>query len=220
MQRIDFWFSIGSTYTYLSVMRIEDFGQQNDIAFRWRPFDVRTLMVEMNNIPFHTKPIKMRHMWRDVERRAGMYGLPWSAVPPYPIQHLSIVNRIALLGAKEGWCAQYTKAAYQRWFVNGRDPSIEPDLSGALQDIGQNPERVIAATASEKMKAALKSETDAAQALGIFGSPTFVTGGEIFWGDDRLDDAISWHRHGRVVLSVGNSCVAPRDIPEPDSLGG
>lgn len=44
----------------------------------------------------------------------------------------------------------------------------------------------------------LERETSAARDLGIFGSPTFATGGEIFWGDDRLDDAVSWYRHGSV----------------------
>lgn len=199
---IDFWFAIGSTYTYLSVMRLEIVERQSGVSFRWRPFDVRAIMVEMNNLPFTHKPIKARYMWRDIERRAKTHGLPWSGIPPYPIKYLPFANRIALVGAKEGWCAQYTKAAYQRWFVNGHDPSIEPDLSGALQDIGQNPERVIAAAASEEMKAALNSETDTARALEIFGSPTFVTGGEIFWGDDRLEDAIQWHRQSDLKSAV------------------
>jgi 2-hydroxychromene-2-carboxylate isomerase len=66
---IDFWFSIGSAYTYLTVMRIEEVARQSCIVFRWRPFDVGAIMVEMNNIPFSTKPIKARHMCRVVERR-------------------------------------------------------------------------------------------------------------------------------------------------------
>jgi len=51
---------------------------------------------------------------------------------------------------------------------------------------------------SEDAKAALSAETDAAGALGIFGSPTFAVGQELFWGDDRLEDAIDWARSGRV----------------------
>ena len=191
---IDFWFSIGSTYSYLSVMRIEEFARQNGLNFRWRPFDVRALMVEMNNIPFANKPAKARYMWRDVERRAGIYSIPWSGIPPYPIRHLSFVNRIALIGAKEGWCAEYVKAAYRHWFGEGEDPSIEPNLSDALREIGQKPDEVTALASSDDAKATLQSETDTARGLGIFGSPTFVTGGEIFWGDDRLEDAARWHR--------------------------
>ena len=67
---------------------------------------------------------------------------------------------------------------------------------------------------------ALMAATDVAKKLGIFGSPTFVLGRELFWGDDRLDDAISWHRHRSVKLWADNSYTPPREIPEPDSLGG
>jgi 2-hydroxychromene-2-carboxylate isomerase len=190
---IDFWFSIGSTYTYLSVMRIDEVAQQTGLTFRWCPFDVRAIMVEMDNIPFHTKPVKLRYMWRDLERRAALHGLPWSAIPPYPIKHLSLVNRIALSAAEEGWCADYVKAAYRSWFVSGQDPSVEPTLSDNLRATGQNAEKVVARATSGEAKAALEAATSAARSLGIFGSPTFVTNGEVFWGDDRLEDAIRWH---------------------------
>jgi 2-hydroxychromene-2-carboxylate isomerase len=189
---IDFWFSIGSTYTYLTVVRIENLAQRSGVNFRWRPFDVRAVMLAMNNIPFSTKPIKARYMWRDLERRALMYGVPWSERPPYPLKHLTFANRIALIGAKEGWCADYVRAAYRRWFGEGCDVSVEPNLSECLRDVGQGPERVLTLAASDEWKAALEAETNAASALGIFGAPTFAVGEEIFWGDDRLDDAIAW----------------------------
>ena len=190
---IDFWFSIGSTYTCLSVMRIEEVERRTRIAFRWRPFDVRTITMEMDNIPFTNKPSKARYMWRDVERRAKMYGLPWSGIPPYPIKHLGFANRVALVGAKEGWCPLFAKATYRRWFVDGHDPSDESELSGALGEIGQEPTAILTRATSDEIKAELNAQTAAAKELGIFGSPTFATGGEIFWGDDRLVDAIEWH---------------------------
>ena len=194
--QIDFWFSIGSTYSYLSVMRIDEVARRNGLTFRWRPFDIRALMVEMNNIPL---PAKRSYMWRDVQRRAAFYGLPWSGLPPYPIKHLSLVNRIALSATKEGWCADYVKGAYRSWFISGQDPTVEPTLSDNLRAIGQNPEKVIARANSEEAKAALDEATSAARALGIFGAPTFVTNGEIFWGDDRLEDAIRWLGHDKAA---------------------
>ena len=200
---IDFWFSIGSTYTYLSVMRLETVERQSGIVFRWHPFDVRAIMIEMDNVPFSTKPIKERYMWRDIERRAKKHGLPWSCIPPYPIKYLGFINRVALVGAEEGWCAQYVQAAYQRWFGTGRDPSLEPELAATLKGIGQNPGEVLASATSDKMKAALQSQTDAARALEIFGSPTFAVGKEVFWGDDRVDDAIEWHRQGAPARAGG-----------------
>ena len=73
---VDFWFSVGSTYTYLTVMRIAEIERGSGVSFRWRPFNVRAIMREMNNIPFGNKPIKAAYMWRDIERRAEMYGVP------------------------------------------------------------------------------------------------------------------------------------------------
>jgi 2-hydroxychromene-2-carboxylate isomerase len=197
---IDFWFSIGSTYTYLAVMRADETARANGVRFDWRPFDVRSIMVAMDNIPFSAKPVKAAYMWRDVERRAKRYGLAWSAVPPYPLKSLAFPNRIALLGAREGWCADYVRAAYRRWFVDGLDASQEPNLSDSLREIGQEPERVLNRAASAELKAALQAETEAASALGIFGAPTFAVGGEIFWGDDRMEDAIAWSRAAATTI--------------------
>ena len=75
MPNIDFWFSIGSTYSYLSVMRLAKIEKENRVTFRWRPYNVRSIMIEMDNIPFAKKPVKAAYMWRDIERRAGMYGI-------------------------------------------------------------------------------------------------------------------------------------------------
>ena len=195
MSTIDFWFSIGSTYTYLTVMRIGAVEQQKGITVRWRPFDVRSIMVEMNNIPFSTKPIKAAYMWRDLERRAEMYGIPWVSIPAYPLKHLEFANRVAIIGSQEGWCPQYVEATYRRWFLDGQEAGSEPNLSESLREIGQEPDRVLALAATEQTKKALEEETDIARSLGVFGAPTFAVGTEIFWGDDRLEDAIRWQRY-------------------------
>jgi 2-hydroxychromene-2-carboxylate isomerase len=175
-------------------MRVETVARQNQVTVQWRPFDVRAIMTEMNNFPFHTKPAKLRYMWRDVERRAGTYGIAWSAVPPYPLKHLSLVNRIALFGTKSGWCEDYVRAAYRMWFVSGQDPTLEENVRENLHEIGQDPDDILALASSDNSKNALNMETATARALGIFGSPTFVTRGEMFWGDDRLEDAVRWQR--------------------------
>ena len=83
---IKFWFSIASTYTYLSVSRIADVIRQTGIELRYKPFSVRSIMVEQNNIPFRTKPVKLAYMWRDIERRAALYGLPFAGLAPYPLK--------------------------------------------------------------------------------------------------------------------------------------
>src|SRR5689334_5913519 len=74
--QIDFWFTMGSTYSFLSVMRLGEIEKSSGVAFRWRPFHLLVILQEMNHVPFADKPAKSAYMWRDIERRAAMYGIP------------------------------------------------------------------------------------------------------------------------------------------------
>ena len=194
MGKIDFWFSIGSTYSYLTVMRLQEVGKSSGVDFRWRPFNVRHVMIEQNNIPFKDKPVKTAYMWRDIERRAERYGLTPKLPAPYPLPGLVLANLVATLAAEEGWVEDYVRVTYRRWFENGQPAGEEPNLSESLAEIGRDPEYVVSQAQSEKIENALAAETDNAMGLGVFGSPTFVVDGDVFWGDDRLDDAIFWSR--------------------------
>ena len=196
---IDFWTSVGSTYSYLTVMRLKSVEQAEGVRFRWRPFSVRAIMIEQNNIPFRDKPIKAAYMWRDIGRRAHMYGLAPKLPAPYPLREWDVANRVATVGEAEGWLPDYMVATYRRWFDGGDPAGSEPNLSESLNEIGQDPQRVLATAASEETERRYLAATEEAKGLGIFGVPTFVVGGELFWGDDRLNDAINWLRHGRVA---------------------
>ena len=199
-QTIDFFFTMGSTYTYLAVMRLPEIARASGIAFRWRPFHLLTILNDMKHVPFADKPAKMNYMWRDIERRAAMHGIPVTVPAPYPAKQSGFANQVALLGMQEGWGEAFVREAYRQWFQFGHETGSEPNVSNALRTIGQDSSRVLARAAGDEVKEALAAETDRAKALGIFGSPTFVVGGrELFWGDDRLEDAISWVKVGRVV---------------------
>jgi 2-hydroxychromene-2-carboxylate isomerase len=196
---IDFWFTVGSTYTYLTASRLHEVEASSGIRFRWRPFNARAIMQEMNNIPFATKPIKLAYMWRDIERRASKYGLPIKVPVPYPLKNFDLASRVAVLGEMEGWCPNYVRASYRRWFLEGKEVGAEPNLSESLGEIGQESDRVIAAANAESVGRAYDDNTRKARQLSIFGSPTFVARGELFWGDDRLDDAIAWQTKGTLT---------------------
>jgi 2-hydroxychromene-2-carboxylate isomerase len=190
---IDFWFSVGSLYTYLAVMRLDRIEDTTDIRFRWRPFSIRAIMIEMDNRPL-SRPAKLAYMWRDLERRAEMYDFAFPGRPPYPLKNFDLANRVAVVGAREGWCPDYVRAAYRRWFLDHQEAGSEPNVSESLKEIGQSPTRVLPLAQSDEIAVAYDAATAEARNLGIFGVPTFVTRGEIFWGDDRLDDAMRWHR--------------------------
>jgi 2-hydroxychromene-2-carboxylate isomerase len=190
---IDFFFFHGSTYTYLTVLRIEEAARKAGVEIRWRPFNVRAIMTEMNNIPFAGKPAKLSYMWRDVERRADKLGLPFKGAPVYPADAKLLANLAGMVAAEEGWCPQYSVASYRGWFLDGLPLGGTRSVEHAVASCGQDPDRVIERAHSDDIQARWEAETEAARQLGVFGSPTFVVGGsELFWGDDRLEDALAW----------------------------
>ena len=198
MTPIDFWYSIGSTYSYLTVMRITELCAARGVTATWHPFQVRDIMMEIGNRPFAGKPVKMAYMWRDMERRAAMYGMPIAVPAPYPLTEMDLANRLAVLGQREGWQEACTTESCRKWFLHGVEPGLEPGLSETLAAIGRDPAETLAKANDDAMVQTLNDATQRARELGIFGSPTFVVEGELFWGDDRLEDAISWSLNGAV----------------------
>ena len=193
MKEIDFWFSIGSTYTYLSVTRLTEVSQKTGASFSWKPFSVRKIMREMDNIPFPpNKQTKVEYMWRDIERRARGYGFVANVPAPYPLQEFDLANRVAVLAMQEGWCEDYVRETYRLWFIDGHEAGSDVNLTQTLSEVGQDKLRVLELADSSDLEAAYLNQTDSAKQAGIFGSPSFIVDGELFWGDDRLEDAINW----------------------------
>ena len=149
-------------------------------------------MVAQNNIPFKDKPEKTAHMWRDIERRAAKYGFAPKLPAPYPLPGLVLANQVAILGFEEDWGQAYTQATYRHWFEAGQPAGEEPNLTACLTEIGQDPHRILEEAKSDRIVAALDLSTNQAMTLGVFGTPTFIVEGELFWGDDRLEDAVDW----------------------------
>ena len=202
---MDFFFSYSSTYSYLSVMRADALAAEAGVALRWRPFRLRTITQEQNNRPFIGKPVKLKYMWRDVERQARRYGIPFNGIPPYPVDAEAVAHRVGIVAAAEGWCPQYSQAVYRRWFVDYQDPGDVARLRDVLASLGKDAESTLARASSQEVESRLAAETDVARALGIFGSPTFVVGNEIFWGDDRLESALAWCKSPPAAACAGTA---------------
>ena len=116
-------------------------------------------------------------------------GAKWKSIMA---QRTNLANKVAILGANEGWCADYVKGTYRRWFQDGLEAGSDPNLTDSLNEIGQDPDRILQAASSDDVRRAYIEATDRARELNIFGAPTFVADGEVFWGDDRLEDAVRW----------------------------
>ena len=195
MSNIDFYFSIGSTYTYLTVTRILDVEKKHQVKFNWKPFSVRAIMKEMNNIPFPPdKKNKVDYMWRDIERRAEGYGFFAKTPVPYPLSEFDLANKLAILGLKEGWGIDYVRLTYKRWFQEGKEPATEPNISEIFQELKIDKKKVMEDVVKDEIENQYQLNTNDARDNKIFGSPTFVLNKEIFWGDDRMEDSISWSK--------------------------
>ena len=192
--RLTAWISIGSTYTYLTALRLRSVADKHNIRLNFRPFSVRQIMQSMNNIPFPPeKQTKVAYMWRDIERRAKGYGLPAPAVPaPYPLKDFDLVNKLGIVANEDNFYLSFLEQTYSAWFVHGLPAGSTDHIDQLAENLGFDKDALLARAQSDHVEAVYRENTVQAQNLGVFGAPSFMVGSEIFWGDDRLEDAISF----------------------------
>jgi 2-hydroxychromene-2-carboxylate isomerase len=147
----------------------------------------------MNDSPFNIYPTKGRYMWRDLARRAKKQGLPPIQRPPQFPQNGLMAARIATLGVTQDWGPDFVRGVYSAQFAKGADISDPEVLATVLHQIGQPDTLLAHARTDPAIKGRLRQTTEQAQQLGLFGAPSFTTpDNELFWGDDRLEDALDW----------------------------
>jgi len=191
--QLDFFLSYGSTYTYLAVMRLPGLAKAAGVEVVWRPFSLADLLAEAGfaDGPFAPFPNKLAYMWRDLERRARKYGLPFTKRPNYPWPYKE-AGLIAILAQKEGWVVPFSQQVYRAAFERGEVLGAPESLQAAIQSAGQEPARVMDVIAGAEIAGDWAANTEAAREHKIFGVPSFVVAGELFWGDDRIEDALDW----------------------------
>jgi 2-hydroxychromene-2-carboxylate isomerase len=196
--KLQFWFEFASTYSYPAVMRIDKAAAARGVSIEWRPFLLGPLFHAQQGLkdsPFNAVPVKGSYMWRDMERICEKHGLPFRRPARFP-QNGLMAARITL-SLPQANRPNFVKAVYQANFIHDRDISDPQILHAAARRAGLDPLDTLAAMDSEEVKAELKRETSFAADLGLFGAPSFTTpDGEIFWGNDRLEDALDWAVRG------------------------
>jgi 2-hydroxychromene-2-carboxylate isomerase len=165
----------------------------------WHPYNLRTILKETGVVPFPPETAKRRYMWRDIERRAQSLGIPYAREPRYPVDPNLISLRVAMVAAREGWCPEFMTAYYRAWYLEDRPAGLDANLPGVLAGLGRDPRDVLAKANDEGFAATLEASAVDARRIGLFGSPHFVVRGEVFWGDDRLEDALDWATKGGSV---------------------
>ena len=190
---MEFWFDFGSNYSYLSAMRIEALARERKVEVAWKPFLLGVVFKALGwqSSPFVLQKLKGDYTWRDMARLCDKYGLPWRQPTTFPRTAL-LPMRVALIGADQGWLAPFARRMMTMNFAEDRDIDNLDAVGEALKELDLDARAIVALALADENKLRLRRQTAQAQALGLFGAPSFVCDGEVFWGNDRLDDALAW----------------------------
>ena len=198
MSKLTFWYEFASTYSYLSAMRIDDMAGKAGIEVEWKPFLLGPIFASQgwNTSPFAIYPAKGRNMWRDMERRCETYGIPFARPDlksdgNWPRSSVTAA-RIAIVGLEEGWGKDFSRRVYTDEFSDHADISDETNLKDWITEVGGDADAAFTQITEPDVKSKLRANTETAMAAGIYGAPSFTFGEELFWGDDRLEDALDW----------------------------
>lgn len=189
-QKLTFWYEFASTYSYLSAFRVADMARAAGVELIWRPFLLGPVFAAQgySDSPFNTYPVKGAYMWRDMARICAERGLPFQRPPVFP-QNTLLAARVAVAAQAEGQIEAVTRALYRAEFARGQNIMTPEEIAAALE-ADQLPLHYLERAGMPEVKATLKENTQAAMEIGVFGAPSFTVGDEVFWGDDRLEQAL------------------------------
>ncbi|MGV1047840.1 MAG: 2-hydroxychromene-2-carboxylate isomerase [Solirubrobacterales bacterium] len=190
MSRATFYFDLGSPYAYLAAERISGLFAAAELEQpEWQPILLGGLFGHFGRDSWGNGPEREAGM-AEVERRGAAYGLPPIVWPdPWPGNTLTAM-RAATFAKQAGRTVSFSLAAFRQAFAAGRDLS-EPDnvmIAGAACEL--HPRALLKAVETQAVKGALREATDEAAARGVEGVPALVVGERVFWGDDRLEEAV------------------------------
>jgi 2-hydroxychromene-2-carboxylate isomerase len=192
VQPLEFWFDFGSNYSYISTLRIEALAREHGVPLRWRPFLLGPIFRSFGweSSPFVLQKAKGEYVWRDMQRACRKVGIAWTRPTEFP-RAAVLASRVALAGTEASWVAEFCRRVMCRNFVDDREIASRDAVAELLHGMGLPVDAWLQAAEAAPNKLALRAQTEEAVRRGIFGAPTFFAGDEMFWGNDRLEDALA-----------------------------
>ena len=190
---LEFWFDFASTYSYVAAMRIESLCRDAGVRLVWKPFLLGPIFALQgwNDSHFNLNPRRGAYMWRDLERLTAKFGLPWGLPSRFP-RPTTLPARVACAVSGEPWCGDFVRRVFVANFGEDREIGEESVVAAILGELSQSAAEILDWANAPERRGWLRANVERAIDLGIFGAPNCVVDGELFWGEEALDDAIAW----------------------------
>lgn len=197
---MEFWFDYASIYSYPAVMRVHRECALFEQNLVWKPFLLGPFFksVGFENAPFVVNEKKGAYVWIDIKRECAKYGLTWNKPSHFP-RNSVLAARVALVGIAEGWIEPFSREIMQRNFAQDRNIGAREEMIAALEALKLPAIEILHRASATETKALLRSNTEEAMKKGIFGAPMFISRGEMFWGNDKLVDALQFAKCGQLA---------------------
>jgi 2-hydroxychromene-2-carboxylate isomerase len=190
-ERATFYFDLGSPYAYLTAERISGLFTDAELEQpEWQPILLGGLFKHFGRDSWANGPGREDGI-AEVERRATGYGLPPISWPePWP-GNMLFAMRAATFAKQTGRTVSFALAAFRQAFAAGRDLSEHDNVLIAAAACELHPNAVSKACGTEGVKRTLIEATEEAAELGVIGVPSLLVGEQVFWGDDRAEEAVA-----------------------------
>lgn len=190
---INLWFDFASTYSYPAIIRLQKIAPSAEIRIHWRPFLLGAIFQQqgLNDSSFNLHPEKGRYMWRDIERICTAAGIPYQQPSQFPRNGL-LASRITCCFEDAEWITGFIQQVFIANFYNNSDIADSTVIARILTSLGLNSEDILSKSSAIEAKEKLRNQTEQAKEKRIFGAPTLMIGEEMFWGHDRIDQAVDF----------------------------
>ncbi|MEJ8845840.1 2-hydroxychromene-2-carboxylate isomerase [Variovorax rhizosphaerae] len=196
---IDFHFDFISPYGYFASRQIESLAARHGRTVRWHPFHMRAVMKDMLGMTqaMADVPLKGAYVRKDVHRMARWLELPYAPAPTASFSSVTASRMLCLIQEADAFAgARFAHAVFHSHHALGRPPNSWTDAQALAAQSGVDAASLVEDEHGEHARDLFRQATADAVAKGVWGTPTFIVDGEMFWGCDRIVQLDEWLRHG------------------------